>query len=327
MKHFYLCLSVITLFLFFMSSSSIADTVFNVEAKGSNYLFGQTVPSQHISANTTIKVKTHGNAISLEIGQIQGVHNAAIYKGKRDSSTGRFAAMWWYKGAPHEARLVEGVMKDNTIKGQITYPRVSGEQVPGYLSLSFHGKSQSMVQVIPSVQAIHPQQSAPPAPVVPPVPAHVRPLFKEDCIGFNPARIAVKNIGNRWKIVEGSHYILDFGDNKAEAITAFKIIKRYGFDQSCFVGRPGPSMTYWLKNGRAVSGSMAGEDCLQHNLANLQVRKLKGSWKIVDGSHWLMDFGTKKSEAKQALQIMRQHGFSQHCFVGRPQPSFEYWKH
>ncbi len=29
---------------------------------------------------------------------------------------------------------------------------------------------------------------------------------KEDCIGFNPENIAVKNIQGRWKLVDGSHY-------------------------------------------------------------------------------------------------------------------------
>jgi hypothetical protein len=66
----------------------------------------------------------------------------------------------------------------------------------------------------------------------------------EDCISFNINRIEVKKFGNRWKIVEGSHYIMDFGSNEAEARQAYKIIKKYGFKNTCYVGRPGPSMTY-----------------------------------------------------------------------------------
>ncbi len=69
--------------------------------------------------------------------------------------------------------------------------------------------------------------------------------LREDCIGFNPDRIAVKQIQARWKLVAGSHWILDFGSEKAEADQSFNVIKNYGFDSICFVGRPDPAMTYF----------------------------------------------------------------------------------
>ena len=67
---------------------------------------------------------------------------------------------------------------------------------------------------------------------------------KEDCISFNPATTTVQQIKGSWKIVDGSHWMFDFGANQAEAEQAFAIIKKYGFTQSCYVGRPGPSFTY-----------------------------------------------------------------------------------
>ncbi|MEM1325179.1 MAG: hypothetical protein AAGI23_04450 [Bacteroidota bacterium] len=69
----------------------------------------------------------------------------------------------------------------------------------------------------------------------------------EDCIGFNPDNIEVKQIGGRWKIVEGNHWIFDFDTKEDEARQAFCIIKKYGFTKSCYVGRPGPSLEYLRK--------------------------------------------------------------------------------
>ena len=69
----------------------------------------------------------------------------------------------------------------------------------------------------------------------------------EDCISFNSANIEVKQIQGRWKIVEGTHWIMDFADNENEARQAFDIIKKYYFDNICFVGRSDPSMTYFRK--------------------------------------------------------------------------------
>jgi hypothetical protein len=46
--------------------------------------------------------------------------------------------------------------------------------------------------------------------------------------------------------VDGTHWILDFGASQANANKALNIIKKYGFSQICFVGRPNPPMMYFL---------------------------------------------------------------------------------
>ncbi|HHE07779.1 MAG TPA: hypothetical protein ENL01_02555 [Chlorobaculum parvum] len=69
----------------------------------------------------------------------------------------------------------------------------------------------------------------------------------EDCVSFNPNTIKVKKINGRWKIVDGNHWVFDFNDKEGEARTAFAIIKKYGFNHSCYVGRPDPSFMYLRK--------------------------------------------------------------------------------
>ncbi|MEJ2422548.1 MAG: hypothetical protein P8018_12755 [Acidobacteriota bacterium] len=146
----------------------------------------------------------------------------------------------------------------------------------------------------------------------------------EDCVSFNPATTTVKQINGHWKIVDGSHWMFDFGSNQAEARKALSIIKHYRMNRSCFVGRPNPSFKYMLVNGHAPTGAMSGEDCVSFNPATIQVKKINGSWKIVDGSHWMFDFGSNEAEARQACAIIKKYGFTRSCFVGRPGPSFEY---
>lgn len=77
--------------------------------------------------------------------------------------------------------------------------------------------------------------------------------IQEDCVGFHPEKIEVKKIRGRWNIVEGKHWIMDFGAKEDEARRAFKIIKKYGFDHICFVGRPDPSMTYFIAKKRVTT--------------------------------------------------------------------------
>jgi hypothetical protein len=149
-------------------------------------------------------------------------------------------------------------------------------------------------------------------------------IIKEDCVSFNPDRAEVKHINGRWKIVDGSHWIFDFGNKESEARQSLSIIKHYRMNQSCFVGRPDPSFSYLLVSGSAPFGAFAGEDCVSFNPDTAEVKNIGGRWKIVDGTHWMFDFGGKESEARQALAIIKKYGFNKSCFVGRPDPSFKY---
>jgi hypothetical protein len=152
-------------------------------------------------------------------------------------------------------------------------------------------------------------------------PAH---RVREDCVGFDPLNARVESAGGRWKIVDGSHWVFDFGSSRSEARRALRVIRHYRADQSCFVGRPDPSFQYLLSAGRAPSGPLNGEDCLSFDPRNTRVERVGGRWKIVEGSHWLFDFGGQQQEARDAMAIIRKHGFDHSCFVGRPDPSLQY---
>ncbi|HHE32836.1 MAG TPA: hypothetical protein ENL07_09520 [Chlorobaculum parvum] len=160
-----------------------------------------------------------------------------------------------------------------------------------------------------------------------PMPIPVKPMMpavREDCISFNPATTTLRNVDGRWTIVDGNHWMFNFGDKKAEAMKALRIIKHYKMNQSCFVGRPDPSFTYLLVKGKAPKKRMQGEDCVSFNPNTIEVKKINGRWKIVDGSHWIFDFENKEDEARTAFAIIKKYGFTRTCYVGRPNASFIY---
>lgn len=169
-----------------------------------------------------------------------------------------------------------------------------------------------------------PEPGPGPGPKIPgPMPG---PSFSEDCVTFNPDTTHVAHAGGDWKIVDGSHWIADFGNRHGEANRAMQIIHHYNFDRQCFVGRPGPSMTYWKRGPDVVpSHGMAGDDCIGFNPATTHVAHTGGDWKIVDGSQWIADFGSNKSEADQAMAVIDHYRMNRQCFVGRPNPSMAYW--
>jgi hypothetical protein len=157
------------------------------------------------------------------------------------------------------------------------------------------------------------------------------PFIPEDRIPFNRANVAAVQVGGRWKVAEGNHWMLDTGSSQAEAERAVEIINHYKLASMCFVGRPRCGdvrpMMYWLTDaGRAPSGQLAGEDCIAFDRSNLAVVEIGGRWKVVEGTHWLLDFGSGQGNAIAALHFIRKHRFDEICFVGRPDPSMTYFK-
>jgi hypothetical protein len=74
-----------------------------------------------------------------------------------------------------------------------------------------------------------------------------QPAAQEDCVSSNPATTTAQGVQGNWKVVDGTHWMFDFGTNKGEADQTLAIIKKYGFTYSCFVSRPGPKFTYMRK--------------------------------------------------------------------------------
>jgi hypothetical protein len=147
-----------------------------------------------------------------------------------------------------------------------------------------------------------------------------------DFMPFDPAKAKVVSAGGRWKVAVDGVWLLDFGSSKAEAQQALKIIQHYKLNTQCFVGRPGPSMEFYLVGGVAPSGAMAGEDAIPFDPANVQAQFVAGRWKVVDGAQWLMDFDQSEAEARQAVSYILRYGFKFMCFVGRPGPSMVYFR-
>lgn len=156
--------------------------------------------------------------------------------------------------------------------------------------------------------------------------AGINSLYRaEDCLYFDPNRIQARLIQNRWKIVDGNHWLFDFGSNQREAEQSLAILRNYRANQTCYVGRPNAPFSYILASGRPPSGRLTGEDCIPFNPANLSIRKDGNNWLLSDGSSRMLLF-SHPGDAYRALDIIQQYGFQQQCFVGRPKASFSYMR-
>ena len=129
---------------------------------------------------------------------------------------------------------------------------------------------------------------------------------------------------DKYKIVDGNHWLFDLGSARSEARQAERIIKHYRMNRSCFVGRPDPSFRYLLISRSAPAGSVSGENCLSLDTRKVRVEIVGGRWRFLEGNRMLFDFDNKESEARQAFAIINKHRFTRSCLVGRPESGFQY---
>lgn len=146
----------------------------------------------------------------------------------------------------------------------------------------------------------------------------------EDCVSLNPNNVRVTGGGSLWRVVDGTHSAFS-APNRAEALRIVAVIRRYGINRSCFVGRPDASFTYLLKNGAAPAGPMAGEDCIGFNPANLSLQPFGTGFRMEEGNHAMFVF-PNLSEAATSLWVIAKYGFTQSCYVGRPNASLIYMR-
>ncbi|MDA9008872.1 hypothetical protein N9K16_02810 [Alphaproteobacteria bacterium] len=165
-----------------------------------------------------------------------------------------------------------------------------------------------------------------PVPQPLPIPVPLPMPMAEDCIPFNPSSIRVEHRNGGWAVTDGYGTPV-FAPTKQEARKVARQMRAHRITKNCYIGRPNASMRYSLKIGnKAPKGAVQGEDCIGFNKNNLSIRHDSGGrWLLTDGGSRMETFPNKK-EAKMGLAVIKKYGFTKQCFVGRPDPSFSYWR-
>jgi len=118
--------------------------------------------------------------------------------------------------------------------------------------------------------------------------------------------------------------MLDAGPNKNELDRAKQIVQRYSMNKQCFVGRPNPSLRYWLADNKSPSGGMPGEDCVSINPNGLTISKSGNLYRVISNGNHSAFAAPSEAEAKEIIAVTKYYGFTKSCFVGRPDPSMAY---
>jgi hypothetical protein len=148
--------------------------------------------------------------------------------------------------------------------------------------------------------------------------------LREDCLAFNLDSASVALVRGSWKIIDGSQWMFDFGNQEQQARRALDIIHHYRMDSTCFAGRTHPPMIYLLASGKPPEGSMPGEQCESFDATRISLSQYEEFWRILSGTEVLFDFGNRERGARQGLLALRHYGFNYQCIVGSTGSSFRY---
>ncbi len=147
--------------------------------------------------------------------------------------------------------------------------------------------------------------------------------INEDCTRINTQALGVRNLRGRWVVTNGQG-ALTSSTRQANARKVVDIIEHYGANLRCFVGRPDPSMSYLRASGNAPRGSFRGEDCQPFMSDRLRIGRRGGRVLLLGAKGRGLFAFPNQREAQTAIKIINKYEFTYSCYVGRPNPEFQY---
>lgn len=101
-------------------------------------------------------------------------------------------------------------------------------------------------------------------------------LANEDVFGFDAQSLRVAEVGGRWQIVDRARPLFDFGQSEGSARAALHFLRKHGFSEVGFVGRPWPVMVYFKRGPARRSQGVSGTE-RRLNLASTRRRPVHGA--------------------------------------------------
>jgi hypothetical protein len=147
---------------------------------------------------------------------------------------------------------------------------------------------------------------------------------RQDCIPLQSGSLGVEARDGGHTLTDGRSLILH-DDDRSVMVRAREIFEYYGFDQQCFVGRPDPSMQYFLVDGAAPEGSMPGENGVVFDPDALAVTRTDDGWVVEDDGTAVVACPTR-NEAHRAFAVIQNYDFRKKCWVEGPDGPVTYFR-
>jgi hypothetical protein len=140
-----------------------------------------------------------------------------------------------------------------------------------------------------------------------------------ECVPFNWRQVRMRQDNGVWQLAAGDYVVANFGTDDEAARQALSVLHHYHFTEHYRIGRPRPRFSFFMINGQPPLGMMFGLTGQAFQPDKLSVQKLGPTWTLCEGDRVLVMLGEKPDEARQLLELIRQHKFDRLCHVGSAQ--------
>jgi hypothetical protein len=142
----------------------------------------------------------------------------------------------------------------------------------------------------------------------------------ESTTAFDTNQADLRWQDGRWQLYSGTTFLKDFGRSEAEGREVLRVVRQLHLNTVTTLGSPRPIMEYWLTNGTAPQGTIAGLRTLAIDPAALSADQVQGQWCVHDASRILFNFGQQADACRMALAAIQHYGFTQVGYVGQSAP-------
>lgn len=130
-------------------------------------------------------------------------------------------------------------------------------------------------------------------------------------------QVELKNEHGEWRLQVGTNLVLaNLGKDEREAKKALAAMRHYRFTEQCIIGKPDPSLRFFMVNGEAARGLMLGVESVNFVPDKLKISQSGKSYYLSDGRKKLVDVGTNEEDAQLALKTIQKQHCDRMCKIG-----------
>lgn len=175
--------------------------------------------------------------------------------------------------------------------------------------------------LMPAPPAVHPKPTTPGQPALPDgsvmrANAEVPLPQREDKLPIDAGNLTLRRVNNTWQVWAGQRVFRDVGDNEAVGKEVIRLVRDLKPNEWVGIGGPRPVVEYGLIQGRPSVAAGFPQQVVPIDLATARVEAVKGVWCLRDDDSILFNFGGKRTDADQALAVVRKYGFNRIGVIG-----------
>jgi hypothetical protein len=171
------------------------------------------------------------------------------------------------------------------------------------------------------------------------------------------ATLRIESVEGQWILRDARQVWFNFGRFEADARQALAVFQRYPFNRIGYVGFPTPALIYFVEATDTQSAAPSklpaaippitavqlcqvrqltpvspltfnaatGEEHEPLDWRRAELHREGSSWKLRIGSEVLADFGSRETEAREALRIVQHYRFTERCLIGASATPFAFY--